>query len=127
MTPEAADYLQHNKISLQEAKTALAANIYRMAAREAYIAALNAARAIVFEKKTIASKSHSGTRSLVHELVRDGLKIDRDVLDILSKGFKLKTIADYGPHEDVGEATATDFVGRAERFVEQIESELQAS
>lgn len=124
MTPEAADYLRHSKISLATAQKALSAEIFTIAAREAYIAALNAARAAIFEKRTIASKSHSGTRSLLHQLVRDGLNIDRRTLDVMSEGFDVKTNNDYGPYEDVDADTATDIVRRAEVLISLIEAEL---
>ena len=124
MTPEAADYLRHSKLALEDAKTALGAGIFRLAARESYIAALNAARAIVFEKRTIASKTHSGTHSLFHQLVKDGIKVDRHTLDLLSEGFDVKTNADYGPYEEVEEERAKDFVQRADVLVAIIESEL---
>lgn len=126
MSPEAADYLRHAKLALSDAQSALKASIYRLAAREAYIAALNAARAIIFEKLTIASKSHSGTHSLFHQLVQNGLVMDRYTLEILAKGFDAKNNADYGPYEDVSEAKAQDFVGRADLFVAQVEAELAA-
>ena len=124
MTPEAADYLQHSRRSLTDAQKALAAGIYVPAAREAYIAALNAARAIIFEKLTIASKTHTGTHALLHRLVHDGLKVDRRTLDILSKGFEVKTKADYGPYEELGEEEARGLVLLAETLFAQVESEL---
>ncbi len=124
MTPEAADYLRHAKISLATAQKALSGEIFTLAAREAYIAALNAARAIIFEKPTIASKTHSGTRSLLHQLVRDGLNVDRGTLDVLAEGFDVKTSADYGPYEEVGEGKAEDIVRRPETLVSLIGTEL---
>jgi len=124
LTPEAADYLRHAKLALANAQKAFSGNLFTIAAREAYIAALNAARAIVFEKLTIASKTHSGTRSLLHQLVREGLDIDRDTLDALTDGFKVKTNADYGPYEEIGSAKAEDVLRRAGALVSFINSVL---
>jgi uncharacterized protein (UPF0332 family) len=124
LTPEAEGYLRHGKISPATAKKALTAEVFTLAAREAYIAALNAARAIVFERMTIASKTHAGTRSLLHQLVRDGLNIDRRTLDVLADGFDVKTHADYGPHKEVAKDEAEDMVRRAEALVSLIETEL---
>ena len=124
MTPEAADYLRHAKISLATAQKALSGEIFPIAAREAYIATPNAARAIVFERLAIASKTHSGTRSLLHQLVREGLNIDRRTLDVMSDGSDIKTSSDYGPYEDVQSDQAEDIVRRAQAFLSVIETEF---
>jgi uncharacterized protein (UPF0332 family) len=124
LTPEAADYLSQGKISLSDAQAALDAGLYRLAARESYIAALNAARAIIFERRTIASKSHSGTHALLHQMVHEGLAVDRASVEFLSDGFKIKNASDYGPYEPVDAAKAKDAVGRAARLVDRIEALL---
>jgi uncharacterized protein (UPF0332 family) len=118
--PEAADYLVHAIKSMDDARGALAAGLARLAAREAYVSSLNAAR----EKLNKASKTHSGTRGLVHQLVREGLAVDQDALEVLSEGFNVKTHADYGPYQEVGEAQASELVRRAERFLTQIQAAL---
>ena len=56
--------------------------------------------------------------------MKDGIKVDRHTLDLLSEGFDVKTNADYGPYEEVEEERAKDFVQRADVLVAIIESEL---
>jgi len=115
-----------SRISLADARIALGAGLFRMAGREAYIAALNAARAIIFERMTVAPKQHSTTKRYVHELVhKQQLDIDRDTLDILREGFDVKVSADYGPYMEVPELKAEALVQRAELFVERIGKALE--
>ncbi len=61
MSPEAVDYQSIAEVLLKRAQRALLAEIYEDAARGAYTAVLNAARAIIFEKTGLAVKSHSAS------------------------------------------------------------------
>ncbi|MBV9979012.1 HEPN domain-containing protein [Bradyrhizobium sp.] len=79
------------------AKRSFGAAIYENAARDAYTAALNAARAVVFDKSGIAPKTHSGTRSKFHDLLHGGLAFDANLAKFLSEGFDTKQGIDYGP------------------------------
>lgn len=63
MSPETVNYLEVAQIQLLQAQRALNADLYEFAARKSYLAALSAARAIVFEKSGKATKTHSGPRS----------------------------------------------------------------
>lgn len=120
MSPEAVNYLSVAEASLERAQRAFLAEIYEDAARGAYIAALNAARAIIFEKTGLAVKSHSGARAKFHELIHDGLPFDSEVAKFLNDGFNTKQAVDYGDGPlFVDRSTAEDYLARAEAFVAQ--------
>jgi len=117
MSPEAADYLETAHPALDVSRRSLTAEIYETAAREAYIAALNAARAVIFDMKQIAPKSHSGTRSQFFLLIEQGLDFDRKLAGFLARGFDIKQKLDYGPWVDVDAADAQNYLEQAETFV----------
>ena len=81
------------------------------------MAALNAARAIIFEKTGKATKTHSGVRAQLHTLIHAGLRFDADLANFLTKGFDVKQRADYGPVLSIGKAEAEEFIKRAEAFL----------
>ena len=60
MSPETVGYMSMAEHLLQRAELMFAAEIYEDAARVSYLVALNAARAVNFEKNGKATKSHSG-------------------------------------------------------------------
>jgi uncharacterized protein (UPF0332 family) len=117
VSPEAVDYLDTAEHALDVARRSLAAEIYETAAREAYIAALNAARAVIFDKTQIAPKSHSGTRTQFFLLVEQGLEFDRELARFLARGFDIKQKLDYGPWIGVDAADAQNYLRQAETFV----------
>jgi uncharacterized protein (UPF0332 family) len=59
MKPEAADYLEKARSCLQKAKTIAAAEVYDVAAREAYLAVFHAARHI-FSSKPAGRRRRTG-------------------------------------------------------------------
>jgi uncharacterized protein (UPF0332 family) len=118
MSPESVNYLAIAESLLERAQRAFLAEIYEDAARGAYTTALNAARAIIFEKAGLAVKSHSGARAKLHELVRGGLEFNPDLLAFLSDGFNTKQGVDYGDGPlFVDRTTAESYLARAEAFV----------
>ncbi|HEY3777059.1 MAG TPA: HEPN domain-containing protein [Rhizomicrobium sp.] len=80
-----------------QARRALNADLYEFAARESYLAALSAARAIIFEKTGNAPKTHSGARSELARLRYEGLEVGETFLSYLATGFEMKSDLDYGP------------------------------
>jgi uncharacterized protein (UPF0332 family) len=119
MSPEAVDYLATAEAMLERAGRNFAAEIYEDAARNAYLAALNAARAVVFDKTTMAPKTHSGTRAKFHDLVREGMAFDQTLLKFLSDGFETKQGVDYGPEVvHVSRDLAEDHLKRAAAFID---------
>jgi uncharacterized protein (UPF0332 family) len=117
MSPEAVDYMATAEASLDRARRALLAEIYEDAARDAYASALNAARAIIFDKTGLAVKSHSGTRAMLHELVWKGLAFDRNLVDFLAKAFEVRQRVEYGPPTFVQRAEAEEYIKHATAFL----------
>jgi uncharacterized protein (UPF0332 family) len=123
LKPETADALENAREHLNLARRLFPASA-SAAGREGYLAALTAARGLTFELKNKGPKSHSGVKALVHELVRDGLDIDRLLLNVFDKGFELKVTADYGDPRAVGELQSQRIIDMAETFVERVEQIL---
>jgi uncharacterized protein (UPF0332 family) len=118
VSPEAVNYMSIAEATLERAQRNFLAEIYEDAARNAYLAALNAARAIIFDKTTTAPKTHSGARSKLHELVRQGLPLDQELARFLSEGFDMKQNVDYGPESaHVTREEAQDYLDRAAAFI----------
>ena len=117
MSPEAVDYMSVAESALDRAHRAFLAEIYEDAARNAYTSALNAARAIIFDKTGLAVKSHSGTRAKLHELVWKGLAFDKTLVDFLAKAFELRQRVEYGPPTFVQRAEAAEYLERANAFL----------
>jgi uncharacterized protein (UPF0332 family) len=117
LSPEAVNYLEVARRQLGRAERALIADLYESAARDAYMAALSAARAIIFEKTGNAPKTHSGARSLLGKLRHDGLALSETFLSFLATGFDLKSDLDYGPATPVQGPTAEQAVATAREIV----------
>jgi uncharacterized protein (UPF0332 family) len=118
MSPEAVDYLAITELSLKRARSTFLSGHYEDAARNAYLAALNATRALIFEKTGLAVKSHSGARSKLYELMHNGLPFDGEIAEFLQDGFDTKQGVDYGDGPlFVDRATAESYLARAEAFV----------
>lgn len=124
MTPESADFLAKAKRTIERAERVLRAGEPVYAARDAYIAASSAARAIIFEKTAKSPKTHNGSRALFLLLVSQGLNVPRDVAQFLEDGFALKTRADYGVDDSISVDTATEAVALGQAFVRAISAFL---
>lgn len=124
MKPETEDALATAREHLQEADKILAIGLPSVAGRQAYLAALTAARGLSFELRNKGPKSHKGVKTLIHELVHEGVPIERELLDIFDEGFRLKVEADYGdPSKITAEGAqqaidmATDLIGRIQSIL----------
>jgi len=118
MSPEAVNYIAIAEAMLDRARRSMLAEIYEDAARNAYLTALNATRAIIFEKTGIAPKTHSGTRAKFHELIHGGMAFDQELARFLSEGFDTKQGVDYGPEVVlVSRTQAEGYVNRAAAFL----------
>lgn len=102
--PESEDFLQIARMHFQDATDAQKDGRVRLAARAAYSASLNAARAILFEVTQTAPKTHNGTISKFHELIFKGAlgPVDLTLATALSDDFDLKQDIDYWKGESVG-------------------------
>lgn len=117
MSPEAVDYMSTAERALHRAELMFAAEIYDAAARDAYLSALSAARAVNFERSGRATKSHSGTRTEFLKLVHSGMAFDSELARFLARGFELKQDVDYGPIRLVTRDEAEDFLRKARAFL----------
>ena len=117
MSPESIDYIGTAERILAEAEVFIEEGHNEVAAREAYLAALSAARAIIFEKTGDAPKTHSGTRAMLAKLIHGGLALDGKLLKFLADGFEQKVDADYGPRTPLGDSEAERILETAQAFV----------
>ena len=106
MSPESLDYLGTAERILREAEVFFEEGHNEVAAREAYLAAFSAARAVVFEKTGEAPKTHSGTRTALAKLMHEGLSLDQKFLNFLAQGFEQKVDTDYGARTPIEDSEA---------------------
>lgn len=118
MSPEAVNYMSVAEALLKRAQRNFLAEIYEDAARNAYSATLNAARAVIFDRTATAPKTHSGTRSRFFELIHEGMSFDTGLAQFLREGFETKQGIDYGPEVVfVSREQAKEYLNRAAAFV----------
>jgi uncharacterized protein (UPF0332 family) len=108
--------------------TQWANDLAEAAGRAAYLAAYQAAQALIFERTGKAAKSHNGVRSEFARLAREEPRIDRRFVAFLARAYNLKATADYAIGDDVsvGLSEAKLAIESAAEFVENI-SRLLAS
>ena len=120
MSPEAAHYLRAARSSLADARLVLdRALTPAVAAREAYIALLSAARAVIWQRTGKVAKTHSGTRAEISRLAHADGRIDAGFARALAHGFDLKLIADYdaGERSTITRAVAEAGIAEAARLI----------
>ncbi|HEY1963169.1 MAG TPA: HEPN domain-containing protein [Rhizomicrobium sp.] len=121
MKAQTARALARARAALEKAQKLLSLEMFDIAGRQAYIASLTAARALAFEQTGKAPKTHKGVKSIMHQMVRQGLPIERSLLVVLEYGFELKNTADYGEAERIQMADAERVCQLASGFIERIE------
>ncbi len=124
MKPATRDALEHARAHLDEAVKVMEIGLASLAARQAYLAALTAARGIVFETTGQGPKTHRGVKRLIHRLVHEGLPIQQELLSIFDDGFEMKLEADYGNPEKITREAANAAVDMAPRLIADIERTL---
>jgi uncharacterized protein (UPF0332 family) len=100
---EPIDYIAFAERKLADAERIFAIGLYEVAAREAYLAAMNAARGLILLETGKTTKSHKGVRSQLWKLIHDGIPFDRRLAKFLVAGFEIKVTTDY---VNVGEMTS---------------------
>lgn len=70
MKPESANCLRKAREAIADAETIHSTSVYRVAAREAYVAAFHAAEAYIFERSERVAKTHRGLRTLFSQLAQ---------------------------------------------------------
>jgi uncharacterized protein (UPF0332 family) len=124
--PESEDFLQIAHMHFRDAADAQRDGRVRLAARAAYSASLNAARAVLFEVTQSAPKTHSGTISKFHELIFKGAlgQVDLSLATGLSDDFDVKQDIDYWKGETVGPDAGVQ-VEHARKLIELAESVIR--
>lgn len=127
MRPETQSYLDKARQSLAHARAILEIELGDDSGRAAYLAALHAAQALIFERTGRVARTHRGVHGQFLKLVAGEARIDAQLRRFLSEGYKLKAIADYevGPEAVVPLQEAVTAVGTAARFVETVAELLE--
>jgi uncharacterized protein (UPF0332 family) len=120
--PETQSYLDKARQSLAHARAILEIELGDDSGRAAYLAALHAAQALIFERTGRVAKTHRGVHGQFLRLVAGEPGVDTELRRFLSEGYKLKAIADYevGPEAVVPLQEAAAAIGTAARFVETV-------
>lgn len=118
MNAEALRLFEFAEKKLAAAEKILAIEIYEAAGREAYLAALAAARAIIVNTGKKSPKTHDGSRTVFAALIREGLAFDNALAKFLADGFEIKSAADYADGAPVGKQDAEDAIATAQMFLE---------
>lgn len=116
MKPETRNLLAKANVRLEKARTILRAGVPDSAGREAYNAALFAARALIFEERNLAPKTHDGSKSLFNDIAVRTQRLPAELNTVLTDGYEIKFIVDYSA-EDIEPKDPAGYVERAERFV----------
>jgi uncharacterized protein (UPF0332 family) len=101
--PETPAYLDKSRQALTHARAILAIELGEEAGRPAYMVALHAAQALIFERAGRIAKTRRGVHGQFLRLTAGEPGVDADLRTFLSEGYKLKTVADYevGPDATV--------------------------
>jgi len=105
---------------LTGAEKVLTIELYEVAGREAYLAALAAARAVIVNTGKKSPKTHDGARTVFAALIREGLAFDNQLAKFLADGFEIKSSADYADGAPVDRQDAEDAVATARFFLETV-------
>jgi uncharacterized protein (UPF0332 family) len=115
---EAFRLLEFAGSKLSQAEKIYGIDLYEAAGREAYHAALAAARAVIVHAGKKAPKTHNGTRTVFAAVIRGGIGFDTRLGKFLAAGFEIKSAADYADGAPVNRADAEDALQTARAFLE---------
>lgn len=118
MKPEAAAFLDKAREALAKADGMLD-RWPDEAGREAYLAGLHAAQALIVESTGKLIKSHKGVHRELGRLIKDDPRVDMELRAFLGRTYQLKAIADYetGSGSKVSPEQATEAIETGKRFV----------
>ena len=121
MTPGSRELLDKARDCLARARIILAAGVGEDAGRDAYLAGLHVAQAIIRARTGKAAKTHRGVHRLLSQIARREPQLSELAL-FLSQAYNLKAVADYelGPGASVPLDRASEAIDRAARFIEQV-------
>jgi uncharacterized protein (UPF0332 family) len=121
--PEAAEHLDRAGEYLTKARNLLDVLRYNdEAGRAAYLAAMHAAQALIFERTGGVAGSHGGVNSQFNLLTRGDPRVDVELRRLLPHAYDLKAVADYeaGPGSVVPLARVEAAILTARRFVDVV-------
>jgi uncharacterized protein (UPF0332 family) len=124
MTPDAERLITFAQKKLRDAERILAIEVHETAGREAYHAALAAARALIVNSGRKAPKTHNGTCTVFADVLRSGVVFDHKLAQFLADGFEIKSAADYADGAPVEREDAEDAILRARSFIEAAQALL---
>jgi uncharacterized protein (UPF0332 family) len=104
-------------VALDDGRKLVSIGLARLAAREAYIAMMHAASALLMAEVGTVPKIHTGLRSRFGAFVL-AKEWDRSLGRNLTVAYEFKQISDYGPLQDVHDAVAEDLIERAANMVD---------
>jgi uncharacterized protein (UPF0332 family) len=92
------------------------------AGREAYLAGLHAAQALIVELTGEVMKRHRGVQRELARLTKDKPDFDQELRAFLGGTYNLKAIADYeiGPDAKVSPEMASNAIETARRFLARL-------
>lgn len=119
MKPESAAFLAKAHRLLYEARTELSVHLTEACGRAAYLAALQAAHAYIYERTGRVARTHKGAHNTFYLLSADDGRIEAGLRVFLSESYDLKNTADYevGPNGIVPAEDAAAALDTAIRFV----------
>ncbi len=124
MKPESRKHFDKAERCLANGRAELAAAASRPelaedAARNAYLAAFHAAKALIFERTGQARMKHGTVQKLFSQLARSESAIAADVRRFLGNAYDFKRVADYDIEAGapITLAEASHALNEAERFV----------
>jgi uncharacterized protein (UPF0332 family) len=99
------------------------------AGREAYLAGLHAAQALIVESTGRVRNRHRGVQSELARLTKDMPDFDITIRTFLGYTYNLKAIADYqtGPGSKVSPELAIEAIETARRFVAKMANLVEAA
>jgi uncharacterized protein (UPF0332 family) len=117
--PEAAEHLDRAGDYLTKARNL---HYNDEAGRAAYLAAMHAAQALIFERTGGVAGSHGGVNSQFNLLTRGDPRVDVELRRFLPLAYDLKAVADYeaGPGSVVPLARVEAAILTARRFVDVV-------
>jgi uncharacterized protein (UPF0332 family) len=126
LTSDAAKLLDKARDLLARGQAMAAIGLYQDAGRNAYLAAFNAARALVMERTGRVGKTHRGVDATFQSLVRDAELPEPPQRGFLTRAFRLKSVADYetGPEAEIPPERVVAVLAEATRFLATIEALL---
>jgi uncharacterized protein (UPF0332 family) len=119
--PETAGYLKARR-TLSEARAVAGIELAEAAGRAAYLAALHAAQALIFERNGKVPKTHRGVHAQFSRLARNEPSLGSELPRFLSRAYDFKSVADYeiGPDATVPLAEAVSAIEAAENFIGRV-------